>query len=57
VFPPKKRVFTSKYTYEMCKELSKDCKTRSDFQEKYSGAFKYLKKNNLLDKLYPKKLR
>jgi hypothetical protein len=41
----------------MCKELSKDCKTRSDFQEKYSGAFKYLKKNNLLDKLYPKKLR
>jgi len=53
----KPRKVVTKYTYEICQELSKDCRTRSDFERKYSGAFKFLKKNNLVDDLYPKKKR
>jgi hypothetical protein len=49
-----KRKVVTKYTYEICQELSKECKTRSDFERKYSGAFKFLRRNNLVDDLYPK---
>ncbi len=56
VFPKKEKPgFRSKYTFEICKELSKQCVKRSDFQKKYSGAYKFAKKNDLLDLIYPKK--
>ena len=55
VFPEKKNTgFVSKYTFEICQELANECVKRSYFQQKYSGAYKFAKKNNLLDKLYPK---
>jgi predicted GIY-YIG superfamily endonuclease len=43
------------YTHEKVKELSIGLKHRSEFQEKYSGAFKYASKHGLLDELFPVK--
>lgn len=52
-----RKVIVSKYTYEKCQELAKECSTRSEFEKKYSGAFKFLKNNSLLDDLFPKTKR
>ena len=52
-----RKAIVSKYTYEDCQELAKECSTRSEFEKKYSGAFKFLKNNSLIDDLFPKTKR
>jgi hypothetical protein len=47
----------SKYTIDICKELSKGYETRSQFEKEHSAAFKYLRKNNLVDEIFPPKKR
>jgi hypothetical protein len=47
----------SKYTLDICIELSKGYESRSQFERKYSAAFKYLRKNNLVDQVFPPKKR
>jgi hypothetical protein len=47
----------SKYTLEICKELSKDCETISEFGKRYSGAYKFIYKNNLMHELFTKRER
>ena len=49
----KPRFFKSIWTIEKIEQVSKTCKHRSEFQEKYSGAFKVARKLNLLDELFP----
>jgi predicted GIY-YIG superfamily endonuclease len=44
-----------KWTYEELLKVSKTCKHRSELQDKWSGAFKFAVKNNLLDELFPVK--
>jgi len=41
------------WNHENVKDVANQCKHRSEFQEKWSGAFKYAKKNGLLDMLFP----
>lgn len=43
------------WTHKKVKDIAKKCKHRSDFQHKWSGAFKYAKRNNLMDELFPEK--
>lgn len=43
------------WTHKKVKDVAKKCKHRSEFQEKWSGAFKYAKRNNLMDELFPEK--
>jgi len=45
------------YTYEKVRELSKGFKHRSEFQKKLPGAFKFVKKHQLMDELFPIKFR
>jgi hypothetical protein len=47
----------SKYTIDICRELSKGYETRSQFGKEHSAAFKYLRKNNLVDEIFPPKKR
>jgi hypothetical protein len=49
----KRKPQNSKYTVEYCKELALNCVGRSEFEKKHSGAFKFLKRNNLLDEILP----
>lgn len=39
----------TKWTYEACYEAALDCKSRSEFQKKHSGAYKASAKNGWLD--------
>ena len=41
------------YTHEKVRELSKGFKHRSEFQKKLPGAFKYVKKHQLMNELFP----
>jgi predicted GIY-YIG superfamily endonuclease len=41
------------WTHEKVREIAKKCKHRSELQEKWSGAFKYVKRNGLMDELFP----
>lgn len=43
----------SKWTTELIKEKSSECRNRSEFQKKYSGGYKMAKKLNLLDIIFP----
>jgi len=47
--------YVGKYTKEMLFKISHECKHRSDFQDRFSGAHKAAKKLNLLDELFPEK--
>jgi hypothetical protein len=44
----------SKWTYELIKEKSSECRNRSEFEKKYSGAYKVAKKLGYIDKFFPK---
>lgn len=41
------------WTHEKVREIAKKCKHRSELQEKWAGAFKYVKRNGLMDELFP----
>jgi predicted GIY-YIG superfamily endonuclease len=45
-------VYSGKYTLEMIKELAKQCKNKSEFQDRFSGAYKASKKMNCLNELF-----
>jgi hypothetical protein len=49
----KDKEYTGKYTKEMLIEIAAECKHRSDFQDRFSGAFKVAKKLNCLNELFP----
>ena len=49
----KKYEYKSKYDLETCKKLANTCRNKSEFQEKYSGAHKYLLRNNLYKVVFP----
>jgi hypothetical protein len=44
----------SKWTHELIKEKSSECRNRSEFEKKYSSGYKMAKKLNLLDEFFPK---
>jgi hypothetical protein len=39
----------TKWTYEKCKEVALLCESRSEFQKKYRGAYKFALRNNILN--------
>lgn len=41
------------WTHKKVRDIAKKCKHRSELQEKWSGAFKYAKRNGLMDELFP----
>lgn len=50
-----KPIRKSIWTYELVKTKSSECRNVSEFQKKYSGAYKSAQKNDWLDELFPKK--
>jgi hypothetical protein len=52
---PNSGEYLGKYTIDVLKEISKQYKYRSEFQDKVSGAYKAAKKLGILDELFPKK--
>jgi predicted GIY-YIG superfamily endonuclease len=40
------------WTFEKCKEVALLCKTRTEFQDKYKGAYNIVKKNNWCNDIY-----
>jgi len=53
VEPPRKKI-VSKYTKQMCKVMAKTVKNRTQFQNKYSGAYKTMYREGWLDEFFPK---
>ena len=55
LFPVNEKISKpSKWTYDLMKEKSLECKNVSEFQKKYSGAYKVSKKLGHLYEFYPK---
>ncbi|QIR16486.1 hypothetical protein [Shewanella aestuarii] len=44
--------YKSKYSYEVCLELAKQCATRAEFNKKHCGASRFLIKNNRLEEFF-----
>ena len=53
VEPPRKKI-VSKYTKQMCKVMAKTVKNRTQFQNKYSGAYKTMYREGWIDEIFPK---
>jgi hypothetical protein len=49
---PNEGVYKGKYTKEMLFDIVKTCKHKSDFQDRFSGAYKVAKKLNCLNELF-----
>lgn len=49
----KTRRYVDEWNYEDCKKAAQLCKSRSEFQKRFSGGKKFAERNNWLDEFFP----